>query len=492
MPIETTTIGGPAGLSVLRLINGLWHLADGHGRPVDANAAAAAARGYVDAGLGAFDCADHYGPAEEIVGAARTPGLTAFTKWCPAPGVTGAAACAEAVERACARMRTDAIDLLQYHVWRYDDVKYIDNLHHLSLLQEAGKIKHLGLTNVDLRHLRMLHSSGFRIASNEVSVSVLDTRARRMGEWAEQHGVALLAYGTLLGGFISDKWLGKPEPREEELTNWGLKKYKRFIDVAGGWAPFQALLQALTKIAAKHTVPISAVAIRYALQQPGVAAVVIGARLDASNIDANKVVFTFVLDAEDLAAILAAQDALTPLPGDCGDEYRYPPFLTASGDLSHHLADDERAQREEVERVAAADGRIEVSSGSPYEPIAGYCRGVRTGDTFAIAGTTTRALPSGHGLVGVSAAEQATHAFDIIAGAVRALGASMADVTRTRVLLSSVEGWEDVVRVHGAVFGPTGARPVNTTVGGTTFIGEGILIEIEAEGRVTSGPRLLL
>lgn len=108
-----------------------------------------------------------------------------------------------------------------------------DNLHHLALLQKAGMIKHLGVTNVDFRHLRMLHSSGFSIATNQVSVSVLDTRARRMGEWAEEHGIALLAYGTLLGGFVSDKWLGKPEPQQDELTNWSLRKYKRFIDAAG-------------------------------------------------------------------------------------------------------------------------------------------------------------------------------------------------------------------------------------------------------------------
>lgn len=116
---------------------------------------------------------------------------------------------------------------------------------------------------------------------------------------------------------------------------------------------------------------------------------------------------------------------------------------------------------------------------------------MRTGNTFVVAGTTTRALPDGSALVGGnSAACQATHALDIIGGAVRAVGASMADITRTRVLLSSVEGWEEVVRVHGAVFGAAGSRPVNTTVGGTSFIGPGILVEIEAEGVVVSGPRL--
>jgi hypothetical protein len=42
-----------------------------------------------------------------------------------------------------------------------------------------------------------------------------------------------LAYGTLLGGFLGEKWIGRPEPKEGELDNWSLKKYKRFIDAAG-------------------------------------------------------------------------------------------------------------------------------------------------------------------------------------------------------------------------------------------------------------------
>lgn len=56
--IETTTIGGPHGLTLPRIINGLWQLADGHGAAVDVEAAAAAVQTYVAAGFGTFDCAD--------------------------------------------------------------------------------------------------------------------------------------------------------------------------------------------------------------------------------------------------------------------------------------------------------------------------------------------------------------------------------------------------------------------------------------------------
>ncbi len=65
MDIETTTIGGAQGLTVPRIINGLWQLADGHGAPVDTETAAAAAQAYLAAGFGAFDCADRECPWEE-------------------------------------------------------------------------------------------------------------------------------------------------------------------------------------------------------------------------------------------------------------------------------------------------------------------------------------------------------------------------------------------------------------------------------------------
>lgn len=93
---------------------------------------------------------------------------------------------------------------------------------------------------MDLLHLRMLHSSGYVLATNQVSMSVLDRRAETGGlaEWCAANDVALLAYGTLLGGFISEKWLGVAEPKDEQLSNWSLKKYKRFIDNSGECEPW--------------------------------------------------------------------------------------------------------------------------------------------------------------------------------------------------------------------------------------------------------------
>lgn len=145
----------------------------------------------------------------------------------------------------------------------------------------------------------------------------------------------------------------------------------------GGWTQFQSVLGALDSIARKHEISIANVAMRYVLDIPGVAAVIIGSSLTTDRqdkyIQTNLSTFEIVLDDADRAAIAAAQEGLTSIPGDCGDEYRYPPYLTASGDISHHFSQDQaekdRLRSEEIERVIKEGGRVEVSSGSPYEPI---------------------------------------------------------------------------------------------------------------------------
>ena len=91
-------------------------------------------------------------------------------------------------------------------------------------------------------------------------------------------------------------------------------------------------------VARRHGVSIANVATRWVLEQPAVAGVIVGARLGEREHRADNLrLFGFALDDADRAAIDAALSRTTPLAGDCGDEYRRPPFLTASGDLSHHL-----------------------------------------------------------------------------------------------------------------------------------------------------------
>ena len=103
-----------------------------------------------------------------------------------------------------------------------------------------------------------------------------------MSQLCEQFHVKILAFGTLAGGFLSQRWLDKPEPKMDESLTWSQMKYKRFIDEAGGWAKFQSLLAVLDGVAKKHGVSISNVASKYILTLQAVGGVIIGARLGQS------------------------------------------------------------------------------------------------------------------------------------------------------------------------------------------------------------------
>ena len=98
---------------------------------------------------------------------------------------------------------------------------WLDALRELAALQEEGLIGHLGVTNFDTDHLRVLVGEGIRIASNQVSFSLIDRRAAAdMSAFCLLNGIRLLAYGTLAGGFLTDRWLGKPEPAADEISDW--------------------------------------------------------------------------------------------------------------------------------------------------------------------------------------------------------------------------------------------------------------------------------
>nr|MCU0623671.1 Rid family hydrolase [Gemmatimonadaceae bacterium] len=280
-------------------------------------------------------------------------------------------------------------------------------------------------------------------------------------------------------GFLSEKWLGQPEPDWAALETWSQMKYGRFIRAAGGWHPFQALLETVARIARKHGVSIANVACRWVLDQPGVAGIIVGARLGKSAHVADTArLFAFTLDDADRAAIAQAQAALTPIPGDCGDEYRQPPFLTASGDLSHHVSSFPKP----FEVRPRAGGGEQAFSGTVWEPMAGYCRAVRVGDRIVVSGTTATHGPRAIG--GDDAAAQAHFAIDKIAGALQSLGGRLEDVIRTRVFVSSRYHWEPVARAHGERFGHI--QPANTLVE-ARLIGEEYLVEIEAEAVVGAG-----
>ncbi|HZI70760.1 MAG TPA: aldo/keto reductase, partial [Nitrososphaeraceae archaeon] len=187
-------------------------------------------------------------------------------------------------------------------------------------------IKHIGITNFDTKRMQIIIDSGLQIVSNQVQYSVIDRRPEvKMIPFCMEHNVSLLSYGTLCGGLISERYLGR-EPSTAELNTLSLRKYKKMIDAWGGWNLFQDLLSTLKRIAQKHNVSIANVASRYILAKPAVAGVIIGVRLGiVDHRNSNMQVFNFSLDKLDcdaIDAVCSKSNNLFEIIGDCGDEYR--------------------------------------------------------------------------------------------------------------------------------------------------------------------------
>ncbi|EAZ79327.1 aldo/keto reductase [Algoriphagus machipongonensis] len=468
-------------LKISRIVTGLWQIADMErdGKTLDPIATSKHMQAYMEAGLTSFDMADHYGSSEIIAGTFKNSladknSIQLFTKWVPKPGKISREDVRKAVNIALVRMQQPSIDLLQFHAWFYPDPSWLDGLFYLKELKEEGLIKHLGVTNFDAAHLRIACASGIPIVSNQVCHSVIDQRAsQQMKNVCETYNVKLLAFGTLAGGFLTDKWLGKAEPKEDEIKIWSQMKYKRFIDAAGGWTPFQNLLEILKSVADKHQVSVANIAGRYILESPTVASIIVGARLgESEHIADNKKLLDINLDAKDIESIKKAQSQLKAIPGDCGDEYRKPPFLTASGDLSDHLETIPKA----FTPVKKSEQRSQIFSGTEWEEYAGYCRAVKDGNRVHVSGTTATHGPNMIG--GKDPAAQAHFVIDKIEGVLTSFGGSLEDVVRTRIFVNNINDWEPVARAHGERF--KDINPANTLVE-AKLVGDGYLVEIEAE-----------
>jgi aryl-alcohol dehydrogenase-like predicted oxidoreductase len=251
----------------------------------------------------------------------------ALTKFVPNPGPMSNSIVTHHIEQSLKKMNTDCIDLLQFHWWDYNDDSYLDALNHLSKLQNEQKIKHLGLTNFDTERVKIMIENNFHIVSNQVQYSILDNRPEKlMMSFFEKHNLKILSYGTLLGGFFSEKYLNTDEPHRGNLTTASLQKYKNMIDEWGGWSLFQELLLVLDSIAKKHKCSIANIATRFILDKPQVAGVIIGSRLGIINHrEDNTKTFDIKLDQKDMSlikTITAKSNDLFEIIGDCGDEYR--------------------------------------------------------------------------------------------------------------------------------------------------------------------------
>jgi aryl-alcohol dehydrogenase-like predicted oxidoreductase len=328
MTMETVALAPDYVIS--RVIRGGWQLAGGHGtvdrdRAIDDLAAA------FDAGVTTFDCADIYTGVEELYGALRarlraTRGdeaarrLKVHTKLVPDLTLLANLRKSDVqaiIDRSLLRLGMERLDLVQFHWWDYAVPGFLDVFGWLDELRKVGKLRLIGGTNFDAAHVRDVLKAGGPLASLQVQYSALDRRPEGgLVDLCRAHEVALLCYGTVAGGFLSDRWLGVPEP-SAPLANRSLVKYKLIVDDFGGWALFQELLRALRRAADRHGTDIATVASRLVLDRPGVAAVIVGATSRA-HVGANTSVGEVRLTDGDRAEIAAVTDRSS---GPLGEVY---------------------------------------------------------------------------------------------------------------------------------------------------------------------------
>jgi aryl-alcohol dehydrogenase-like predicted oxidoreductase len=330
MPTANTGTELAPGYRVPPLIKGGWQLAGGHG-DVDDAAAIRDMFAFADAGITAFDCADIYTGVEAQIGrflrawkSDRGPHavpVRIHTKCVPdlatLQSLTGNDL-KQILDRSRERLGVESLDLVQFHWWDYAIPGCIDALLHLARFQREGVLQLLGLTNFDVPHLRQFVDAGIRIASHQVQLSILDRRVLTSGmrEFCRTHNIAIFCYGALAGGFLHERWLGKPAP-DEPLENRSLVKYRLIIDEFGGWEAFQALLATLNGIATRHHATIGEVAIQWVLAQQGVTSVIVGARSDA-HLRTTVRALELQLTPTDFAQISAHTDVA---PGPTGEVY---------------------------------------------------------------------------------------------------------------------------------------------------------------------------
>jgi aryl-alcohol dehydrogenase-like predicted oxidoreductase len=314
-------------LDISRVIKGCWQLSGGHTGDPDSDRtrgkdAVEDFRTFASNGITTFDTADIYGPSESLIGefSKTYPSLASstqvLTKLCCFGGMMNDARrdtrsfVRSRIQKSMERLgknQQQPLDCVQFFWEDYAVPGYLETVQELGRAAEDGLIRSVGVTNFDTERIRQMVDAGVGISLNQVQYSVLDPRPERyMNAFCRSHGIGILAFGTVAGGFLTNKYLGA-HPSDVRLNTYSYQKYASIVRMRGGWDWYQSLLQLLDRIAQQYGVGIAEVSTRYILQQDAVAGVIIGAR-NARHVDQHKALFTFSLSDRDMGEI---QDFLT-------------------------------------------------------------------------------------------------------------------------------------------------------------------------------------
>lgn len=319
------------GYDISRIVVGGWQLAAGHhADPVPEEEALERLVALADMGLDTFDCADIYTGVEELYGRflqrwRTTSGgarpIRVHTKL--VPDLSRLAEVDETymvgiVERSLRRLGVEALDLVQFYWWDTSVGDWLGAARALGDLVRVGKVRHLGATNLRAEELGSLEeAAGVPVVADQVQYSVLDRRPERtLAAYCLRTSTRMLCYGGLAGGLLTSTWLDAARA-DGPFGSRSLTKYRLVVDAFGGWEAYQAVLSELAAIGVERGVDPSAVALRFVLDQPGVAASIVGFSTTARLRRATRAL-DLTLDASDHARIRRHTDEA---PGPEGDVF---------------------------------------------------------------------------------------------------------------------------------------------------------------------------
>lgn len=255
------------------------------------------------------------GPSELIVGkfAKSQPKAIPCTKFCCFKFLDEITKqeVKERIQRARERLQVSKLPLVQFFWSDYSVKKYVDVALWLTEMKEEGLIQEIGATNFDLKRLKELKGAGVPIVSHQVQLSAMDRRPVQSGmaDWCYENKVSLIAFGTVGSGILSNRYLGKGPPTQEERNTASMRMYSTTAARFGDWKLVQELLRTMDAVATETrsdgrcpNANISNIAQRYVLDTPAVASLLIGVR-NQDHIQENARTHTFALKPEEREAI---------------------------------------------------------------------------------------------------------------------------------------------------------------------------------------------
>ncbi|MBP0016731.1 MAG: aldo/keto reductase [Cyanobacteria bacterium SBLK] len=258
---------------------------------------------YLAWGVKKFDTADIYGRSERILGKSLKgrQDCQIFTKAVFFDSIPSPKQIQNKIESSLRNLQRERLDCVQVH-WHDPCLDFTSTLEEFTKYIDAGKINYLGVTNFNTPMLKKAIEIA-PIKSNQVQYSPIDRRVEfSMQDFCIQANIDILAYGSLAGGFLSDKFVNaKSIPLEAEHARSFY--YSNTIEKHGGWMAVRELLLMLEQVAKKYRIGISQLVLNWLSERDGVKAIITGLTENRQQIQSNMEALNTKIEPEDLKLI---------------------------------------------------------------------------------------------------------------------------------------------------------------------------------------------